>query len=105
MSESRGAAVPRPFSMHWGDGEIVEEARFEGEHTAPAIQLMEFQSGDAAGSVALRFCHFSHAGRFQRSPLIVSEAEVEQLSEAVLANPRLRALLLRIASGEPAEAR
>ncbi len=105
MSEPRAAAVPRPFSMHWGDGEIVEEARFDGEHTAPAIQLMQFQTGDAAGSVALRFCHFSHAGRFQRSPLIVSEAEVERLREAVLANPLVRELLLRIASGAPAESR
>jgi len=90
--------------MHWGDGEIVEEVRFEGEHTTPAIQLMEFQTGDAAGSVALRFCHFSHAGRFQRSPLIVGEAEVEPLREAVLANPQVRELLLRIASGVAVEA-
>ncbi len=104
MSEPGGAAVPRPFSMHWGDGEIVEEARFDGEHSAPAIQLMEFQTGDAAGSVALRFCHFSHAGRFQRSPMILGEGEVESLREVVLANPRVRELLLRIASGEPAEA-
>ena len=105
MSESRGAIVPRPFSMHWGDGEIVEEARIEGEYTAPAIQLMQFQTGDAAGSVALRFCHFSHAGRFQRSPLILAEAEVERLREAVLENPLVRELLLRIASGVPAESR
>ena len=37
MSEPREAAVPRPFSMHWGDGEIVEEARFDGEYSAPTI--------------------------------------------------------------------
>ena len=31
--------LPRPFEMHWGSGQIIEEARFEGAHTAPAIQL------------------------------------------------------------------
>lgn len=99
MSEPRQPQLPRNFSMHWGDGQIVEEARFEGEHTAPAIQLMQYETGPAAGSVSLRFCHFNHAGRFQRSPLIVGEPEIEQLREAVAANPRIRALLLDIAGG------
>ena len=96
MSEPRAAAVPRPFSMHWGDGEIVEEARFDGEYTAPAIQLMKFQTGDAAGSVALRFCHFSHAGRFQRSPLLVGEDELDGLRAALKEAPKLRGLLRRL---------
>lgn len=99
MSEPRPIQLPRKFSMHWGDGEIIEEARFAGEHTEPAIQLMQFESGPAAGSVSLRFCHFNHAGRFQRSPLIVGEPEIDQLREAVAANPRIRALLLQIAGG------
>ena len=99
MSEPRQVQLPRKFSMHWGDGEIIEEARFEGEHTGPAIQLMQFESGPAAGSVSLRFCHFNHAGRFQRSPLIVGEPEIDQLQEAVAANPRIRSLLLQIAGG------
>lgn len=99
MSEPQQVQLPRKFSMHWGDGEIIEEARFEGEHSQPAIQLMQFASGPAAGSVSLRFCHFNHAGRFQRSPLIVGEPEIDQLREAVAANPRIRALLLDIAGG------
>lgn len=103
MTASQSARVPRSFSMHWGDGQIVEEARFEGEHTEPAIQLMQFETGPTAGSVALRFCHFNHAGRFQRSPLIVGETEVGLLREAVATNPRIRALLLEIAGGIPAE--
>ena len=27
--------IPRPFAMHWGSGQIIEEASFEGEHTSP----------------------------------------------------------------------
>jgi hypothetical protein len=92
-----GDRVPRPFQMHWGSGQIVEEARFEGEYTSPAIQLMRFDDGEAAGSVTLRFCHFSHDGRFQRSPMMLSEAEVDRLREAVARTPEIRRLLLRIA--------
>ena len=97
MAEPR---VPRPFTMHWGSGQIVEEARFEGEHTQPTIQLMRFADGDAAGSYTLRFCHFSHRGQFQRSPMMISEAEIDRLREAVSATPQIRELLLRIAGAD-----
>ena len=97
MAEPR---VPRPFTMHWGSGQIVEEARFEGEHTQPTIQLMRFETGDAAGSFTLRFCHFSQRGQFQRSPMMISEAEIDQLREAVAANPQIREFLLRIAGAD-----
>jgi hypothetical protein len=86
--------------MHWGSGQIVEEARFEGEHTSPAIQLMRFESGEAAGTHTLRFCHFNHRGNFQRSPMMLSETEVESLRRQVAANPEIRRLLLRIAGVE-----
>lgn len=92
--------IPRPFEMHWGGGQIVEEARFEGEHTNPAIQLMRFETGEAAGTQTLRFCHFSHRGQFQRSPMMLSESEIDGLREAVAANPEIRRLLLRIAGAE-----
>ena len=59
--------VPRPFTMHWGNGMITEEARFSGEHHVPAIQLMEYTDGEAAGSWSIRFCSFNHRGAFQRS--------------------------------------
>ena len=94
MPESR---TPRPFSMHWGDGQIVEEARFAGEHTQPAIQLLRFDSGPAAGTLTLRFCHFSPRGQFQRSPMMLADAEIDQLSEAVARTPEIQRLLLRIA--------
>lgn len=92
--------VPRPFSMHWGDGEIVEEARFAGEHAQPAIQLMRFDTGPAAGSLTLRFCHFNERGQFQRSPLMIGEAEIDQLRDAVARAPEIRGLLLRIAGAQ-----
>jgi len=44
--------VPRPFKMHWGSGQIVEEASCVGEHHEPAIQLMEYSDGDAAATVS-----------------------------------------------------
>lgn len=91
------STVPRTFRMHWGGGQIVEEARFEGEYTCPAIQLMRYDDGEAAGTIGLRFCHFSHDGRFQRSPLMLGETEIDRLREAVERTPRIRELLLRIA--------
>lgn len=93
-------AVPRPFTMHWGTGRIVEEASYEGEHHVPAIQLLEYDDGEAAGTVSIRFAHFSHSGQFQRSPLMISETEIDALRDAVGRTPRLRALLLRIAGTE-----
>ena len=97
MTESR---VPRPFTMHLVSGQIVEEARFEGAYAQPAIQLMRFATGDSAGGYALRFCDFSHHGQFQRSPMMISEAEIDQLREAVSATPQIRELLLRIAGAD-----
>jgi hypothetical protein len=85
--------------MHWGNGQIVEEASFGGEHTQPAIQLMRFDDGDAAGSLSIRFCHFNHRGQFQRSPMILGETEIDALREPVAHTPELQQLLLRIAGG------
>ena len=85
--------------MHWGSGQIVEEASFDGEHHVPAIQLMRYDDGEAAGTLAVRFAHFSPRGAFQRSPLMISEAEIEDLRAAVAATPELQRLLLRIAGG------
>jgi hypothetical protein len=66
---------PKTFNMHWGSGIIAEEAIHDGEHHRPTIQLMEFDDG----SLSIRFCHYSHNGRFQRSPLIVGESEIDGL--------------------------
>ena len=85
--------LPRPFEMHWGSGEIVEEASFEGEYHEPAIQFMVYTEGEAAGSYSLRFCSYNHRGMFQRSPLMIGEAEVAGLRKALRETPRLREIL------------
>jgi hypothetical protein len=88
--------LPRPFEMHWGSGEIVEEASCEGEWHEPTIQLMAYTDGEAAGSYSLRFCSYSHRGGFQRSPLMVGEADIDALRKALQETPKLRAILKRL---------
>jgi hypothetical protein len=89
--------LPRPFTMHWGSGQIVEEASVEGEYHTPAIQLMRYDDGEAAGHYAIRFAGYSPRGAFQRSPLIIDDAMVEELRAAVQRTPELRKLLRRLA--------
>jgi hypothetical protein len=88
--------LPRPFEMHWGSGEIVEEASYTGEYHEPAIQFMQYTQGEAAGSFSIRFCSYNHRGQFQRSPLMIGEAEIEGLKRALQATPRLREVLKRL---------
>jgi hypothetical protein len=85
--------LPRPFEMHWGSGEIVEEASCVGEYHEPTIQLMRYTVGPAAGSFSLRFCSYSHRGAFQRSPLMVGPEDLEGLRKALQETPELRAIL------------
>jgi hypothetical protein len=91
-----GRKLPRPFEMHWGSGEIVEEASYEGEYHEPCIQLMVYTDGETAGSFSLRFCTYNHAGRFQRSPLMIGEEDIEGLRSALQETPRLREILRRL---------
>jgi hypothetical protein len=93
---AKARKIPRPFEMHWGRGEIVEEASYLSPHHEPSIQLMEYTEGEAAGGVSVRFCFYSPRGAFQRSPMIVGEEEIEGLRRALQSTPRLRALLKRL---------
>ena len=88
--------LPRPFSYHWGNGQIVEEAAYTGRHHEPVIQLLEYDEGEAAGGWSIRFCFYNPEGRFQRSPLVVGDDEIEGLRAALKRSPRLRALLKRL---------
>lgn len=88
--------IPRRFEMHWGAGDIIEEAVATGEWHEPSIQLMQYTEGEAAGSLTLRFCTYNLEGRFQRSPLMVSEADIEGLRAAIRSTPRIRDLLARL---------
>ena len=97
MVDSR--RVPRPFTMHWGSGQIVEEATCSGEHKQPSIQLMEYDEGDAAGSWSVRFCYYSPQGRFQRGPMMIDEKDLAGLRESLTKAPRLRAILKQLVEG------
>lgn len=88
-------AVPRPFEFHWGRGQIVEEAAYEGKYVEPAIQLLEYEGGE--GACGIRFCYYSHDGRFQRSPMMIDgDDSLEGLRAALKETPRLRELLRRL---------
>ncbi len=90
------AAKERRFNFHWGSGTVAEEARFEGEHHNPAIQLLEYDEGEMTGGLAVRFCFFNARGRFQRSPLMIGERELDEMREALEQTPRLRELLKKL---------
>ena len=94
MSQAR--QLPRPFTMHWGGGQITEEAAFSGLHKEAAIQFMEYTDGPAAGGWSIRFCYYNHQGRFQRSPLMIDESDLTGLREALRETPRLREALRRL---------
>lgn len=85
--------IPRPFEMHWGQGQIVEEASFTAEHHEPAIQLLEYTDEANSGSYSVRFCFYNLRGAFQRSPMMIGEEEIEGLRQGLNSTPRLRALL------------
>lgn len=74
--------------MHWGKGELIEEASCQGRYHEPSIQLMQFEDG----SRCIRFCYYHH-GRFQRSPLILSSKELNAMGEALRKTPKLSKLL------------
>jgi hypothetical protein len=82
--------------MHWGSGEIVEEAAFAGEHHEPAIQLLSYTKGEATGSFSIRFCSYNHRGQFQRSPLMLGPEEIDGLKRALEQTPQLRDILRRL---------
>jgi hypothetical protein len=81
--------LPRPFSFPWGGGQIVEEVFVEGEHHVPTIQLLEYEDG----ALSVRFCSYSHSGRFQRNPLMVSADDMKGLARALREAPRLQKLV------------
>ncbi len=89
---AKSRELPRPFTMPWGRGEIVEEVTAIGEWHEPSIQLLRYEDG----SESIRFCHYDHRGRFQRSPLMVNRALLTQLGRALASSPRLRAHLDRL---------
>ena len=92
MVVERSRPVPRSFKLHWGSGSVAEEASIQTQHHEPCVQLLEFEDGTRS----LRFCYYSLAGRFQRSPLIMSEDVIDLLRPEVMANPAIRDLIRRL---------
>ena len=78
----------------------AEHTKREKQHrvplSEPAIQLLEYDEGEAAGGWSVRFCFYNRDGRFQRSPLLVDEENLDGLRTALAETPRLRALLRRL---------
>jgi hypothetical protein len=93
---AKAAKPGREFALHWGSGFIEEEVQIETEHHRPTIQLLRFTEGAAKGTREIRFCHYDHKGRFQRSPLIIDEADLPALKAALATTPRLQAMLRRL---------
>jgi hypothetical protein len=98
-ARERGAAekaATKTFSLHWGKGVIEEEVQVATPHHRPAIQLLRFDEGEAAGSYEVRFCHYDLAGRFQRAPLILGEQDLAALGRALARAPKLKRLLAKL---------
>ena len=89
-------ALPRPFTYHWGSGQIVEEAAYTGEHHEPAIQLLEYDKGVSHPGWSVRFCFYNPRGHFQRSPLLIGDDELKGLRAALKKSPKLHRLLKRL---------
>ena len=89
--------LPRPFSLPWGAGEIVEEASIDARVDAhgwqPTIQLLAY----AEGGESLRFCYYDERGRFGRGPMLLRPDDVAPLRDALANAPRIRALLRDLA--------
>ncbi len=86
----------KTFSLHWGTGIIAEEAKVEGEFHVPTFQLLKYTDGSAKGTASIRFCYYSHDGRFQRSPLMMSDTEIKSMRSALKKTPEIRALLMKM---------
>ncbi len=81
--------TPRPFKFYLGQGQIVEEVSCQSRWHQPTIQLLEWDDGE----LSLRFCSYTHDGRFQRNPLVVSARDLAQLAARADKGGRLKPLL------------
>jgi len=83
--------VPRPFSLPEGNGLVAEEVFTKERSREPAIQLLEYDDGKRS----LRFCFYTDA-KYQRTPLILTEEEIEKLAKEIKKNPPILGLLLKL---------
>ena len=83
--------VPRPFKMPWGKGMVVEEASISSRYNEPTVQLLEFDNGHRV----IRFCSYNEE-RFNRSPLMIDEKDIEKLGTALRKKKEIRKLLSKL---------
>src|SRR6202040_2922687 len=86
----RAVDTAGPQALAQGGGVVEEEVQIATEYHRPTIQLLKFTDGAAKGTREIRFCHYDHHGRFQRSPLIIDEGDVAALKRALDGAPRLK---------------
>ncbi len=87
------APILKRFSLHWGSGVVEEEVQISAQYHRPTIQLLKFLEGEAAGAYEIRFCHYDHNGRFQRSPLIIDVNDRETRGKELENAPKLKRFL------------
>ena len=88
--------TPRPFKFYFGQGQTVEGISCQSRWHQPTVQLLEWDDGE----LSLRFCSYTHDGRFQRNPLVLSARDL-----AARASPkgRLKPLLETLGGSEHRE--
>ena len=92
----RESGKPKTFNLHWGSGIVEEEAMISTDYHQPCIQLLKFTEGEAVGQYEIRFCFYNHAGRFQRSPMIIDADSLGEMRTALNATPKLKRMLKRL---------
>ena len=88
--------VPRPFTMPWGGGQVVEEVGVDSEYNELVVQLLRYDEDTGIEGDSLRFCQYWLDGRFQRQPMMLSSASIPALREALKGAPAIRALLQQL---------
>ena len=86
-------AKNKEFKLFFGSGIIEEEIQIETRYHRPTLQLLYFLDGEAAGTRQIRFCYYNLEGRFQRSPLLISEKDLHRLRAVSSGSPQLQKLL------------
>jgi hypothetical protein len=90
----RPRKVPRAFTMPWGKGQVVAEVGVDTEYESElVIQLLRYD--DFEGNT-LRFCQYWADGRFQRQPMMIGEAQIDEMRKALKSAPEIRKLLKRL---------
>ena len=84
---------PKTFALLCVSGIGEEEAQIQCEYHLPTIQLLKFTAGEARGRYEIRFCHYNHEGRFQRSPLILDAEDTPRMKQALEQTPKLKKFL------------